>query len=74
MRRSDGEFLGIAGFGGPTDMPEVGYWIGSFYRGQNYATEALRALVDLVRHEGGSPVALATRIEAFIDQTSASAK
>jgi RimJ/RimL family protein N-acetyltransferase len=52
VRRSDGEFLGIAGFGGPTDMPEVGYWIGSFYRGQNYATEALRALVEYARFIG----------------------
>ncbi len=46
LRRSDGEFLGIAGFGGPTEMPEVGYWVGAGYRGQGYATEAIRALVE----------------------------
>src|SRR6185437_15212890 len=38
--------LGPAGFGGPADMPEVGYWIGAGYRGQGYATEAIRALVE----------------------------
>ena len=46
LRRSDGEFLGIAGFGGPAEMPEVGYWVGAGYRGQGYATEAIRALVE----------------------------
>jgi RimJ/RimL family protein N-acetyltransferase len=46
LRHSDGEFLGIAGFGGPTDMPEMGYWIGAGFRGQGYATEAIRGLVE----------------------------
>jgi [ribosomal protein S5]-alanine N-acetyltransferase len=46
LRRSDDEFLGIAGFGGPADMPEVGYWIGAGYRGLGYATEAILALVE----------------------------
>lgn len=52
LRRADGEFLGIAGFGGPADMPEVGYWMGAPYRGQGFATEAIRALVEYARFIG----------------------
>lgn len=52
LRRADSEFLGIAGFGGPVDMPEVGYWIGSTYRRLGFATEAIKALVDYARAIG----------------------
>lgn len=44
-RGDDGAFLGVAGFGGPFSMPELGYWIGGAYRGRGYATEAVRRLV-----------------------------
>lgn len=46
LRRTNGEFLGVAGFGGSADMPELGYWIGAAYRGQDYTTEAVRGLVE----------------------------
>lgn len=46
VRRSDSEFLGVAGFGGPPNMPELGYWIGATYRRQGYTTEAIHALVE----------------------------
>lgn len=52
LRRSDGEFLGIAGFGGPAEMPEMGYWVGAGYRGQGYATEAIGGLVGYARDLG----------------------
>jgi RimJ/RimL family protein N-acetyltransferase len=34
------------GFGVTDGAPELGYWIGSAYRGRGYATELARALVD----------------------------
>ena len=45
VRTSDGEFLGIVGFGGEPTMPELGYWIGREFRGNGYATEAIRGIV-----------------------------
>lgn len=54
VRCADQEFLGVAGFGGPPDLPEMGYWIGSPYRGRGYATEAIMALVEHARR-GGVP-------------------
>src|SRR5258708_20575913 len=52
VRRADHEFLGVAGFGGPLDLPEMGYWMGAPYRGQGYTTEAIIALVERARHSG----------------------
>lgn len=52
LRRADEEFLGVAGFGGPPDLPEMGYWIGAPYRGQGFATEAITALVQQARFSG----------------------
>jgi RimJ/RimL family protein N-acetyltransferase len=41
--------VGCGGFGhrGSPAAPEVGYWIGAPFRGQGYATEITRALVDI---------------------------
>jgi len=52
LRRSDREFLGVAGYGGQADMPEMGYWIGAAYRRQGYTTEAIKALIDFARRGG----------------------
>ncbi len=52
LRRSDGEFLGVAGYGGQTEMPEMGYWLGAPYRGQGYTTEAIKALLEFARQAG----------------------
>jgi RimJ/RimL family protein N-acetyltransferase len=45
LRRNDGEFLGVIGFGGSPSLPEMGYWIGKPYRGQGYATEAIERII-----------------------------
>lgn len=45
LRRDDGEFVGVIGFGGSPVMPEMGYWIGKPYRAQGYATEAIERVV-----------------------------
>jgi RimJ/RimL family protein N-acetyltransferase len=52
-RVTDGAFLGVIGIGGLPEMPGVGFWIGRPYRGQGYATEALRLVIAFVR-EGGA--------------------
>lgn len=46
---NSGEFIGSIGFGGPRDMPYVGYWIGRPYWNLGYATEALNGLIEYVR-------------------------
>lgn len=46
LRRGDTAFMGVVGFGGDASMPEMGYWIGRAYRGQGYATEAIRRVVE----------------------------
>ncbi len=51
-RRTDGSFLGGIGFAGLPEMPNVGYWIGRPYRGEGYATEALRLLIQYARAAG----------------------
>jgi [ribosomal protein S5]-alanine N-acetyltransferase len=51
-RLTDGEFLGIAGFGGHETMPELGYWIGRPFRGQGFATEAIRGVIGYARAIG----------------------
>ncbi len=38
--------VGAGGFGQSDGVPELGYWVGSAYRGRGYATELARALVD----------------------------
>jgi RimJ/RimL family protein N-acetyltransferase len=52
LLRTGGEFIGVAGFGGPVDLPELGYWIGAPYRGQGYATEAIGGLIEYARQLG----------------------
>lgn len=49
LKDEDGALIGGAGFGVPGEgMPEIGYWIGRSHWGQGYATEAARAVIDLV--------------------------
>ncbi|MCW5720872.1 MAG: GNAT family N-acetyltransferase [Devosia sp.] len=47
-RKSDGAFIGRAGFGifGPTGEPEIGYALFEEHHGQGYATEAASGLRD----------------------------
>jgi RimJ/RimL family protein N-acetyltransferase len=52
VRRQDGSFLGVVGFGGNPAMPEMGYWIGKPYRQSGYATEAIGCVVDYARELG----------------------
>ena len=47
-----GDFIGSIGFGGPREMPYVGYWIGRPYWNLGYATEALHGLIEFVRWLG----------------------
>lgn len=47
-----GEFIGSIGFGGPREMPYVGYWIGRPYWNLGYATEAVHGLIEYVRWLG----------------------
>lgn len=46
------EFIGAIGFGGPREMPHVGYWIGRSYWNRGFATEAVRGLIDYARWLG----------------------
>jgi RimJ/RimL family protein N-acetyltransferase len=50
IRKSDGAFIGRAGFGfyPPTGEPEIGYALFREHRGQGYATEAANALRDWI--------------------------
>src|SRR6185503_2433858 len=52
VRTEDQEFLGSIGFGGPPEMPSMGYWIGRPYQGQGYATEAIGLVAELARSLG----------------------
>jgi len=47
-----GELIGAIGFGGPKEMPHVGYWIGRPHWNQGYATEAVLGLVEYARWLG----------------------
>jgi ribosomal-protein-alanine N-acetyltransferase len=49
-RKSDGAFIGRAGYGiyPPTGEPEIGYALFSEHHGQGYATEAATALRDWI--------------------------
>ena len=53
IRKSDGAFVGRAGFGlmEPNDEPEIGYALLPENRGQGYATEAASALRDWLFRE-----------------------
>jgi RimJ/RimL family protein N-acetyltransferase len=69
VRRADGRVIGDAGFHGPPDPDgsvEVGYGIVPSARRQGYATEALRALLDLAR---ARPEARCVRAEAEASNT-----
>jgi RimJ/RimL family protein N-acetyltransferase len=52
-RKSDGAFVGRAGYGlhGPTGEPEIGYALFREFQGQGYATEAALALRDWIFRE-----------------------
>lgn len=65
-RQADGMLLGLAGYGpitseaAPAEMrggPEVGYQLRAEARGQGYATEAARAVLDLIFARTDAPVA-----------------
>ncbi|HKE33400.1 MAG TPA: GNAT family N-acetyltransferase [Candidatus Angelobacter sp.] len=47
-----GELIGSIGFGGPREMPYVGYWIGRPHWSLGYATEAVRGLIEYARWLG----------------------
>jgi RimJ/RimL family protein N-acetyltransferase len=47
-----GEFIGSIGFGGPKQMPHVGYWIGRPHWNRGYATEAVLGLIEYARWLG----------------------
>lgn len=53
IRKSDGVFVGRAGFGlyPPTGEPEIGYALLPEHRGAGYATEAASALRDWIFHD-----------------------
>ena len=53
IRKSDGTFIGRAGFGlhPPTGEPEIGFALLADYRGQGYATEAAAGLRDWIFRE-----------------------
>lgn len=64
-RRADGMLLGFAGYGpittaaAPAEMrggPEVGYQLRADARGQGYATEAARTVLDLIFARTEAPV------------------
>lgn len=64
IRTGDGVVVGHCGFHGPPDDPdvgraEIGYTVLDPYRGQGYATEAARALVEWAL-DGRSPVVFAS--------------
>lgn len=56
-RKSDGRFIGRAGYGiyPPTGEPELGFALFEEYQGQGYATEAATALRDWIFRETDSP-------------------
>lgn len=56
-RKSDGAFIGRAGFGiyPPTDEPELGFALFEEHHGQGYATEAATALRDWIFRETDAP-------------------
>jgi ribosomal-protein-alanine N-acetyltransferase len=56
-RKSDGRFIGRAGYGiyPPTDEPELGFALFEEFQGQGYATEAATALRDWIFRETGAP-------------------
>ena len=59
VRRVDRQVIGHCGFHGPPEdvgRAEIGYTVFERYRGQRYATEAARALLDLASSRGVSPV------------------
>ena len=60
---STGELVGSIALRIDTDSPEasvadIGYWIGAPYRGNGYATEAGRAIIDRARELGVSTIIL----------------
>ena len=49
LQKESGELIGSIGFGGPNEMPYVGYWVGRLHWNQGYATEAVLGLIDYAR-------------------------
>jgi RimJ/RimL family protein N-acetyltransferase len=56
-RKSDGAFIGRAGYGiyPPTGEPEIGYALFEEHHGQGYATEAASALRDWIFRDTDAP-------------------
>jgi RimJ/RimL family protein N-acetyltransferase len=56
-RKSDGAFMGRAGYGiyPPTGEPEIGYALFEEHHGQGYATEAASALRDWIFRDTDAP-------------------
>ena len=56
-RKSDGAFVGRAGYGiyPPTGEPEIGYALFAEHHGQGYATEAATALRDWIFRDTDAP-------------------
>jgi ribosomal-protein-alanine N-acetyltransferase len=57
VRISDSQMIGHAGFHGPPDdagMIEIGYAIFPAFRGNGYATEAARRLLDMAKEIGAT--------------------
>jgi ribosomal-protein-alanine N-acetyltransferase len=50
--RGDGQAIGVVGFGGEAGAAELGYALGRRFWSKGYATEAVRAAVDLAREVG----------------------
>lgn len=52
--RRDGEFLGLIGY--RTRARDLGFWLGSPFRGNGYMPEAVNAVVDWAFEQGGRPI------------------
>jgi RimJ/RimL family protein N-acetyltransferase len=50
-RREDGALMGVVGAHKRGAEIEIGYWIGTRFHGQGYASEAARAVLDRIRAE-----------------------
>jgi RimJ/RimL family protein N-acetyltransferase len=61
----EAELIGFIGIGrSEGDVWQTGYWVGADYRGQGFATEALRAVVAFARDELGAAAIVAGQ---FVD-------
>jgi RimJ/RimL family protein N-acetyltransferase len=49
LLKSSAELMGAIGFGGPPEIPFIGYWLGRPHWKQGYATEAVMGLIEYAR-------------------------